>query len=68
MSKIFFFELTDLDDNKIFVNIANIDVMQYIQSIQHGDITKLNIGNDALCVKESIDFIKEKLHIINEHI
>ena len=68
MSKIFFFELTDLDDNKIFVNIANIDVMQSIKSMQHGDLTKLSIGDDPLCVKESIDYIKEKLHIINEHI
>jgi hypothetical protein len=42
--------------------------MQTINAIDYGDLTKLNIGNDAICVKESVDYIKERLHGINEHL
>ncbi len=63
---IFFIDLTDMDENKISINIAKIDYMQTINAIDYGDLTKLNIGNDTICVKESVDYIKEKLHGINE--
>jgi|LakMenEpi03Aug12_release.lakeMendotaPanAssembly.Ray.scaffolds.fasta_scaffold1963166_2 hypothetical protein len=65
---IFFIDLTDMDENKISINIAKIDYMQTINAIDYGDLTKLNIGNDAICVKESVDYIKERLHGINEHL
>lgn len=62
----FFTELTDIDGEKVWINLSRVDYMETIND----DITPtlLVMGDTLFHIRESIDYIKEKLHIVNEHI
>jgi hypothetical protein len=63
---IFFTELTGIDGKKVWINLSRVDYMETIND----DITPtlLVMGDTRIHIKESMDYIKEKLHIINQHL
>lgn len=71
MNNIFFIELTDAYDSKVYVNIANVDWMEQTKEQVSGETRnyiRLHCGAKWVRVKETVKQIQEKINAINQNI
>lgn len=59
--------LTTLDGKPVWVESTQVIVVRHSLDCAHGNATAVMIQSKALCVKESIDEVREKIKKGNEN-
>ena len=58
--------LTTLDGKPVWVESTQVAIVRHSLDCAHGTATALLIAGKALCVKESIDEVREKVRKAND--
>ena len=53
--------LTTLDGKPVWVESTQIQIVRHSLDCSHGQATALSVGGRALCVKETIDEVRDKV-------
>lgn len=58
--------LTTLDGKPVYVESSQVQIVRHSLDCSHGTATAVSVGGRALCVKESLDEIRERVRKGNE--